>query len=372
VNQGKGCMVQTTNKKIYLLDRSGAETADKCPRAYWWNRLHGGLGISPVDKPEALQVGGDVHEDLQAIAELDDISYENIEKITSGALDEALDKLEPNDQIGRELLYRRFGWATAYALFVEPKIRASWRSIGTERELILDREPLWVPVTPDRVLENIANPEIRVYQEYKTTISASGKWLSSWRKKPQLHLGMKALEEDGTKVAYARIMGLMKGQVRDGRLAHPYVWGYRHDTSGKWTHDYTQARSTGWYQAPVWEYPGGLVRYVQTLGETVATAQFPFTEPIFLNEKLLNSWIVRWTAQMEEWAMAESIVADDEEALDTFFPQHTDNCEPPFGDPCSYRWACWNAGVNQDPIGSGYYTKRIPHHDVELILGGRR
>jgi hypothetical protein len=360
------------NKKVWVLDRSGAETADKCPRAYWWNRLATGSGVVPIDTPEALYVGRDVHEDLQAIAERDDLSIAGITEAVERGLGDALKDLSDKDQIKRELAYRRFGWASAFALFIEPKIRAKWITIGSERELILDRDPLWVPVTPDRVLQSIDKPDLRVYREYKSTISASGKWLSSWRKKPQLHLGMKALEEDGTKVAYAQVMGLMKGQVRDGRLSHPYVWAYHNHSTGKWTHDYSLARASGWGPEPVWNYPGGLVEWVRQCGEEVAAAQFPHTEPVFLNEQLLESWITRWTAQMEEWAMAEEMCRQDAEARDIFFPQHTDNCEPPFGDPCSYRWACWNAGVNRDPIGSGYYVKRIPHHDVELILGGRK
>ena len=148
--------------------------------------------------------------------------------------------------------------------------------------------------------------------------------------------------------------------------------GYRNNTNGKWTHDYQAARGAAWEPAPVWEYPGGLVEWVRQCGAEVANSQFPHTEPIFLDERLLDNWIARWTAQMAQWGSVEGICRQDPKARAIFFPQHTDHCEPPFGDPCPYRWACWNAQVNRDPLGSGYYMEREPHHEVELIIGGRK
>jgi hypothetical protein len=358
-------------KKVYLLDRSGAETADRCGMSYYWQRLHGRRGIVPVNKAEALEVGGEIHEDLQTIATMEDISEQAITTFVNDGLAEALSGVGPDSQVAHELAYRRYGWAAAFALFIEPRIRASYDTTKVEGELILDRGDLWVPVTPDRVLRHKVNG-LGVYREYKSTISASSKWLRSWHKAPQLHLGIAALREDGTDIAYAQVMGLMKGQVRDGRLAHPYTWGYRNSGSGAWTHDYAKARGAAWVPAPVWNYPGGLVQWVKVCGEEVALAQFPHTEPVFLNEKLLNHFITRWTAQMKQWGSVAELCRQNPEARAIFFPHRTNQCEPAFGDPCPYRWACWNATVGADPLASGYYVEREPHHEVEIMLENRR
>jgi hypothetical protein len=322
---------------------------------------------SPPRTPRHLP--GEIHEDLQAVAMMEDFSESAVAAWVERGLAEALS--EGSGQIDRELAYRRYGWAAAYALYIEPRVRATYDTTKVEGELILDREPLWVPVTPDRVLRHKVSG-LGVYREYKSTISASGKWLKSWQKAPQLHLGIAALREDGTDIAYAQVMGLMKGTVRDGRLAHPYTWGYCNASSGAWTHDYHAARSAAWNPRPVWDYPGGLVEWVKLCGEDVALAQFPHSEPVFLNDKLLSDFIERWTAQVIQWGSVEELCRHDARARAIFFPPRTGQCEPAFGDPCPYRWACWNATVNADPIASGYYVEREPHHEVEVMLEGRK
>lgn len=346
---------------IYVTDRSAVEADDTCGAKFWWNRKEGGAGISPVTAHEALTVGAEVHEDLAFVAELGDLGELGayIESIRASS--------ETHTQKQNELLHRRLGWIASYGLFIEPRIRAQgWENVQVEAELILDRDPLWIATTPDRVLKR-GNQYI--YREYKSTISSSGSWLDSWRYAIQLHIGMKAVEEDlGVKVAYAQIMGLMKGFERDGKLTHPYVWGYYNPSTERWTHDYNLARSSAWNPRPVWEYPGGTLEWVRLCGEDVANAQFPHTAPVFLNDRMLESWVARVAARQSQIAAVESACREDLKARAIYFEQRTKNCRPPFGGACEYLMACWNASIGQDPLGSGQYVKRVPHHDVEMIL----
>ena len=343
--------------KVLLIDRSATELFNRCPRAFYWDRV---MNISPVERPEALEVGSDIHNDLQRVAEAPDLDV----LLTEVEVEYAVGMSE--GQLARELHSRRYGWMAAFALFIEPRIRELYESTSVEHELILDRTPLWIPVTPDRILKHRSSGHV-VYREYKSTISSSGKWLNSWKKAPQLHLGIKALQEDGLDVSYAQVMGLMKGTIRDGRLAHPYTWGYRHQ-GGQWTHDYNNARGQMWSAAPVWEFPGGIVEWVRRAGKETAEAQFPHTEPVFLNEDLLNEFVSYWTAQTKEIALMEEGCKTSTELRTLVFPMKTTNCAPAFGDPCPYRWTCWNKRVHDDPIGSGYYIEREPHHEVEIML----
>lgn len=53
-----------------------------------------------------------------------------------------------------------------------------------------------------------------------------------------------------------------------------------------------------------------------------------------------------------------------EELLDFFFPQHDNHCLR-YGSPCSFSEVCFNDMVGDDPLGSGLYQIRTPHHSTE-------
>jgi hypothetical protein len=354
---------------IYTEDRSGAELDDRCGMAYYWNRIFGGRGIVPKDEPEALQVGREIHEDFAAIGELPD------SQLTRSALECTIEgflaKLSADDMAftkHMERLYRRLGWYIAWATYIEPALRRDWENVSIESDIILDRTPLWVSTTPDRILRNRMNKEVLQYVELKSTISASQKWLDSWRYAIQLHIGIKAASEElGEEIKYAKIYGLMKGQrsAVDDRLVHPYVWAYFNTASGKWSHEYE--RGANWVPRPVWEFPGGIVSWVIDIcGEWTAKSQFPTTAPVFLNEKMLNEWTDRRLSrqkQIADWQTNPRTVWK----LTEIFPKKQSFCRPAFGDACPYVAACWNAQTNYDPLQHGDYVQRQPHHTIELI-----
>lgn len=358
------------SKIIYLTDRSAAETDDTCGMRYWLNRLEGPAkkGIVPVNEPLALMIGRESHEDLALIATMPDISEQAIsaavEDILSGLSDE--DKQFPRKM---EMLYRRLGWFIAWGLYIESQVRVKWRTLQIEHELILDRDPLFVAVTPDRVLESIHHG-FKVYWEYKSTISAKKQWMDSWLYQIQLHLGLAAVQEElGEKLKFGQIIGLQKGYTSqsDGRLMHPYAWGYYNAKTGSWTHNYLNAHGMDWSPRPVWDYPGGLIKWVQLCGEDVAKNQFPFTQPVFLNERLLDEWIMRRTAREQQIRVVEPTCRESLRQRSIFFERRLSKCRPAWGDACPYLLACHNAEVAKDPASHPDYVQRIPHHDVELI-----
>jgi hypothetical protein len=347
----------------YLTDRTTATTDDKCGMRRWWYKHEGGQGIVPVAEAEALSVGKETHEDLAAIAAAEDISPAAIAE----AIGELL-KNAPSDltQSSRERIYRRLGWIAAFALFIEPKIREEFETISIEAEHILDRDPLWVSYTPDRYLRHREGGYL-VYREYKTAKMAGPKWMQSWPFAIQLHIGLAGMEEElGEKVAYGQIMGLMKGEVREGRLRHPYVWGWHNAKSGEWTHDYNKARSAQWEPMPVWEFPGGVVAWVQRCGEAVALGQFPHSAPVFLDRRLLEDWVVRRTQREETLVeVMEECRADWQKRI-IYFEPRTEQCRPAYGDPCPYLLPCHNAAVRENPLACPDYTRRTPHHETEI------
>lgn len=352
-------------KVIYLTDRSGEDLDDECGMKYWWNRECEGTGIVPVETAEALLVGAQIHDDMQDLATMS-LTDEAIEGWVLEQINEE-GTIDPLDQIRRENLARRLGWFVAYALFIEPTVREQFSNVMCEDELILNRDPLWVATTPDRILRD---RDVKlVYREYKSTITASSQWLNSWKVAPQLHIGMAAVEEElDEKVAYSQVVGMMKGTVRDGRLHHPYVYGYYNEKLDKWSPGYIAGQD--WTPRGVWDYPGGLVQWVRLCGEDVARAQFPHTEPIPFNQHLLRDWIIRKTARAKLRSTVRQICLDDRDVRVVYFEPRTKRCVPPFGPPCEYRSACFNAGVGADPLKTDQYVRRVPHHEVERVLRG--
>lgn len=358
-----------TGKVIYLTDRSAAETDDLCGMKFFWNRIAEDGGIVPSVEPEALAVGSVIHEDFALLAQMEDISPASLQAVIDGLLAN-LTEDDRLDQKRMEILYRRLGWFAGWGLFKEPQIRAEWDTVSIENELILDRTPLWVQVTPDRLLKHRTIPDLLKYMEYKSALSASSKWLQSWRYQIQIHTSLKAVEEEfKLKPKYAQVVGLVKGNYSysDSRLTHPYVWGYYNATSKEWTHDYDKARGALWEKMPVWEFPEGVVEWVQRCGVDVANNMFPSTAPIFLDERMLNNWILRRTARERQIRVVKDICKTNAETREIYFESRTSKCRPAFGEPCPYIPLCWNAERARNPLGTGDFIKRTPHHDLEAI-----
>jgi hypothetical protein len=353
--------------QVYLTDRTTAETDDKCGMRRWWYKHEGGIGIVPKEESIHLLVGRDTHIDLAHAAEMEDISPAAVQAYVDKILNDGLSN--PDITLSqKEALYRRVGWFAAYTLFVEPKIRADYENVSTEAEHILDRTPLWVTYTPDRYLRHRQGRYL-VYREYKSTKWANNGWLNSWTYAPQIHIGLAGMQEElGEKVAFAQVMGLMKGEVRDGKLGHPYVWAWQNSATGEWTHDYNKARAAVWERYPVWEFPQGPVEWVQLCGPEVASAQFPHTAPIFLNERLLNDWT--WRRTFREMQVSEVLEESrhDWQKRIVYFEPRTAQCRPVVGDPCPYLLACNNAAVRENPLACSDFVRRTPHHETEVRL----
>jgi hypothetical protein len=355
------------SRTIMLTDRSACELDDKCGMALWWNRKEGGSGMSPAITAEELQVGSEIHADLEWAATSADISPEMVQIFCDGLAIGRGDEERQSQKLNENLI-RRQGWLAAYCLFLEPKIRLEYDNVLVEDELVLNRDPLWVGITPDRILRNKQSGKL-VYREYKSTKDAGYKWINSWPFAIQLHVGMKAVEEElGEPVQFAQIMGLLKGRDYDGRLSHPYVWAWFNQTTGAWTHEYTKARGADWTHRPVWEYPGGIVKWVQACGEETARSLFPHSQPVFLNNRMLEDWCGRRTHREKVIREVEESCRESWETRVIYFEPRTQHCRPAWGNACPYLGACWNAEIQRNPLARGEFVPRTPHHNLELTL----
>jgi hypothetical protein len=51
--------------------------------------------------------------------------------------------------------------------------------------------------------------------------------------------------------------------------------------------------------------------------------------------------------------------------LDEHFPMNDKHCRR-YGRPCQFEPLCYDEGVAADPLGSGLYKARTPHHETEV------
>ena len=272
------------------------------------------------------------------------------------------------DGIAQEELCRRAGWVAANALYLEPATRTDYDTLMVEHELVLDRDVLWIATTPDRVLRRKMDGKI-IIRDYKGVggWGISKGWLDSWPYAIQMNILIAAVgEELGEAVGFAQVVGLNKGQEKFGRLNHPYVWAWFSEKDG-WVPQGEGGGRKDLTARPVWEYPDGILEWVKKLGPEVASAQFGFSPPIYLNERLLEDLVESRTRREREVKVFRSRAQAERSVRVTHFEPRFSKCRPAFGSPCPYLAACHNAVVNKDPLGSGEYVKRVPHHDMERI-----
>jgi hypothetical protein len=339
-----------------LTDRTTIETDQKCGMARWWYKEEAASGIVPAEEAAYYKDGRDSH----AAAELL-VTGERVEDVLRSF------PLSGDNQLTLESQTRLQGWIAGLGRFIFPLLLEGAEILMVEKELCLQRDPLWIACKPDLVIRNKQGQIIVI--DYKSTGRVSKGWVDYWPLAVQHHINLKAVEEElGEKPAYGQVIGLYKGEWKYGRLNHPYVWAYG-DASrpDEWATDYPEAKKRGLTNRPLWEYNAGILHWVERLGFEEARGVFPFSAPIFLNERLLEDLITARTRREEEVARVKPVVLADRRLIPAYFEPRYSQCRPVIGAPCAYLAACHNASVNADPLGSGLYVKRTPHHELELL-----
>lgn len=347
-------MTKAIPPDTYYDDRSGIETDWECGMKYWWNRFEAGRGIVLRVEADYFKQGSDLHHSLSQIAEGQD--YHDVRASI----------VKPDDQPSLEAWMRLQAWLTIFGRWIWPEWMKENEVVKVESEMILDRPPLWLAATPDLILRHTskANPDLYgklIYKEYKSTGDKSPGWVAHWPFAIQVHIGLKAVEEEmGEPIAYGQIIGLDKGYVKYGRMNHPYVWAYR--TGDQWSGSYRP----NWDHAPIWDYEGGLDKWIDLLGEDKAKEQFIYSAPIFLDSRMLEQMVNSRIRRQIEIAAVKTDCIEDFSKRVQHFEQRFSHCKPSRGRECPFLEACFNKTVQDDPLSSGLYQPRTPHHDVEI------
>jgi len=344
-------------KQAFMIEFPMTELDESCGMKLWYNRIEGGKGILRKEDVVKEAINKQIHSDLRAIARMEDIRAGAITEV----VEDILRPLTPEDRKDKskmELLYRRIGWFVAFALFKEPEIREKYETVPTDSEVILDREGLFIVTYPDRVLK-AKDPEEVSYREY--VLMPAGltpkKWLQSWYYNMRLHVGMAAVAaEIHQQIDFGMVMGLSEGytSVVDERLVHPYVWAYR-NKKDEWA---MCIRSDGgvWQPAPIWEFPGGIVKWVQACGKGIADSQFHFSPPVGLNKTMLDGWVARKLHREREIFSVQNACHDNQYLRGIYFERRTSQCQPMNREHCPYLKACWLPQIAAMPLSDGVFV----------------
>ncbi len=185
----------------------------------------------------------------------------------------------------------------------------------------------------------------------------------------------------------------MKGTETKGRRNSPLAWAYRlgagegskggsavEDASflapdgSKWSHEGTVAK--GWQRVSTDTYPGGLKAWVETFTPLQLSKQVVLTMPIEVNPDLAQEWLEAQQPLIEAVEWWQAWQGSHAGPLNTpgfrkHFPRMLSECNAgKYGKACWARSACKNPDVGKDPIGSGKYQARVPHHPLEVKHAG--
>lgn len=356
------------SKITFLTDLKVTEMDEACGMRYWYQQVEGGRGIVRADNILTQFIQDESVRDFQAIAGMDDISPEAIEAVVADIL-APLSFDDKRDINKMELLYRRLGWLAAFALFIEPDIRADYETIPIESAIVYDRDPLWIITNPGRVLKHKRTGELH-YREYVPMPPSLTRqhWLQSWHFNMRLHLGLAAAEQELKKnIDHARVVGMSLGftSSADQRLAHPYVRAYHDKAHDEWAHHLVGFKEmkpeAKWEPTSTWRFPDGIVRWVQVCGKSTAEMQFPLSPPVFLNQLLLDQWVGRRLHREREIRCISDKAKTNFNLRSVYFPRIHSQCKGSDGTQCPFLSACWTPAVRNAPLHSGEY---VPNYDV--------
>lgn len=242
---------------------------------------------------------------------------------------------------------------------------------------------------------------------WKTVGSADYRWYQGWEVDMQILTETLAVEKRlGERLGGVIVEGLIKGaryKVKDKegevigyRQGTPLIYGYKHPGNPPIdppAYDFNYTKRKGWSRFNVWEekveyveLPAGtytkgeefsaepqpmssIAWWIDWLPEELLEAQFAIVPPLLRDQAVMESkvrQIVAIERQIYLGKMTYEQAESDEQrliVLDNMFPQNERACIWP--SKCSVYDICWTGGVSADPIGSGLFRARIPHHPQE-------
>lgn len=399
---------------IVWTSRSQIEDYEKCPRLCWWRYHYNGTGLEGYGIQLEAECGTAIHNGIEPLL----LGYD-IELAVSNAkgyMDQVLDS-EPTP---RHLLTdaRLFEYEEAiplveacirgWALCRLPRITSTGKCLSIEQEhpvkFILDSgQVVGLQTRPDIVWQRNADGAIFI-RNIKTTKVIDDKFRVQWKIDMQTlseplavehALFEQYLEHPAPQVSGVIIEGIAKGKKLDfpgsalpelvGKYYHnnPLIYGWRKEaepplTSEDWQVQYEWVDGSGQHRrlgkgyrkVPVWRsYPGGIeawVRKVWSEHSSLFDDLFVELEPILRSDYEIERWKRQTLEPIAQRQANANHLNSVGKHLDELFPMYTSHGNCIWPRKCTYYELCHGTAAS-DPIGSGLYKIRTPHHP---LLGG--
>ncbi len=364
--------------KPHYFSRSASDTDDGCPRARFWNTVYGGRGLESTEPKDALEFGTYMHKGMEEIWKTGTINV-HLYDFKGLAADMAL--------VGRGLLYAYY--TTVYQRYKQE----GWKLLASEQECAaqigissVHHRPLILLAQPDLLLQHEETGIVR-YVEIKTTKILNADYIESWRYAPQLAAGFEAVWQTlGVQVDDFVMQLMYKGTYYkdEGRWASVFTSAWRRDISNvdgeplwQWSPKRPQSWK-GWERVNLIElYESGEIteswwhEFLKSQG--TLEEQCPETPPMVFNKKMIQAWMNYKVKREGEIADVTHDVFDTEDyggvgspdTLAETFPQKFLKCRPVMGFPCNFLSLCWNPMEEKNPLQSGRFCWRTPHHKTE-------
>lgn len=360
-----------------------------CPRYRYLHYHHGGLGLERVSLGLPLITGIAVHEALALL-----LRGHSIEEAVSIGWSLYVKEVESRGITATSVTATFMaeqngllvGLLTAWASARLPVILRDFQPVLVEREMLweMGRQngvQLLDMIRCDAVLRRKADGTL-FYLEFKTTTKGDENWIKGWEHNSQLLINTSALEELlGERIGGVLIEGLLKGSRRKCTLKtsrfyetviqdSPLCYGFRtRDTFGEWHYDTAWSRGAEHFR--VSDVFPDVRTWLRHLPAEAVAALFVPVPPIHPSPEQLARHRRQMVFQEEQVAFAlgalkgASTPEEQRYILDCYFPQNDDHCYRYYGSPCDMEPICFNRAVAADPVGSGLYVQRTPHHDSE-------
>lgn len=288
-----------------------------------------------------------------------------------------------------------------YAICLLPALLNRYEVIAVEPELSFPLGSLTFMSRPDAILRNHETGDLYVDSLKTAGIGPSDNEFRKFEEEGR-HDDQGISEVVAVEHAYnERVMGvrmeyLLKGPRREypddsGQYVQwsPLIRGYcrlgvteaENEYATNWKYKGEDGRNhtlgKGWERVNMWETDMGVAGWISWLAENDrATLEKQFRVPMtfFRNSEEVELWKRQRTAS--ETRIADSAAsAEDErvnggridfiEVLDEEFPQHRRSCDRPSS--CQFLEICFGAADPADPLASGGFVPRKPHHAPELL-----
>ena len=152
------------------------------------------------------------------------------------------------------------------------------------------------------------------------------------------------------------VEGLFKGIVRDDKLYHPLVYGYKSGT--KLSYSYV----AGWKHFPVWEEMDQ-IEWIRNAPLNILERSYVLSPPILRDEARLEVVKNQIVAAEQKISLDKLSHPCKNGFCEICWPQNTKSCYRMCCRPCSFVDICHGSVV--DPLASGQFKIREPHHECE-------